>query len=542
MKMSAPRAFVREATGFVRELGALDSTIFAIAAMVGPTWIPVFAWLWFAMPGIDIPLAMFIMAVLGAIHGLYYVLITTAMPRTASGGYVALSRVVHPALGMASGMILIIAYLIDLAFISNISVTIGVGSPIATYGILTGNPGLQAMGEALAADGGKNVYGFIVSLVFILIVFGIATLGMRRIILVNRVAMFFATLGMVLIAAVLLSISREEFVRLYNAFAGPGAYDAIIQAAHEGGWSIPSEWVVPTLMGLPLAYFAYLGYHFPTYMGGEMKRATRTMTVTVLGSIAYVGFWFVLLAVLFIRTVGQEFLTSMGFLYFSGSEAYPLSVPPWVNTYLIIINSNPIINFFVILSFLAFGYFLCINYFVIPSRIMFAWAFDRAAPARFADISDKWHSPVFLNGILMIIGMFLAVIYNFTPFLGPVNLAFFFIIAFLPEGLAGILLPWKKKDLFEASAPIVKKKVGGMPLIVLLGAYGVLLNIALVILSLMNPNVIGDINPVAGGGLFNWSAVIVMAVAGVALLYIMRSYYKSKGIPVELIFKEVPPE
>ncbi len=136
----------------------------------------------------------------------------------------------------------------------------------------------------------------------------------------------------------------------------------------------------------------------------------------------------------------------------------------------------------------------------------------------------------------------LAVIYNFSPFLGPVNLAFFFIIAFLPEGLAGILLPWRKKDLFEASAPIVKKKIAGIPLIVLLGAYSVLLNVALVILSLMNPNVIGDINPVAGGGLFNWSAVIVMAVAGIALLYIMNSYYKSKGIPVELVFKEVPPE
>lgn len=540
--MSAPKAFVREATGFVRELGALDSTIFAIAAMVGPTWIPVFASLWFAMPGIDLPIAMVIMAVLGAVHGLYYVFITTAMPRTASGGYVALSRIVHPALGMASGMILIIAYLIDLAFISNITVTIGVGSPLATYGKLTNDAGLIALGEMLAAEGGKNVYGFILSVIFILIVFLIASLGMRRIINVNRVAMFFATLGMVLIAAVLLSISREQFVQLFNSYAGAGMYDKVIEAANTAGWAIPKEWVTPTLMGLPLAYFIFLGYHFPTYMGGEMKRATRTMAVTVIGSIVYTGFWFTLLAVLFIRTVGIDFLTAMGYLYFTGNQAYPLSVPPWVNTFLIIINSNPILNSLVILSFLAFGYFLCINYFVIPSRIMFAWAFDRAAPARFADISDKWHSPVFLNTLLMIIGIFLAVIYNFTGFLSAVNLAFFFIIAFLPEGIAGILLPWVKKDLFEASAPIVKKKVAGIPLISILGAYGVLLNIALVILSLMNPAVIGDINPYGGGGLFNWSAVIVMGVAGVALLYIMRSYYKSKGIPVELVFKEIPPE
>jgi len=77
----------------------------------------------------------------------------------------------------------------------------------------------------------------------------------------------------------------------------------------------------------------------------------------------------------------------------------------------------------------------------------------------------------------------------------------------------------------------------------MLGAYSVLFSLALVILSLMNPMIIGDINPLGGGGgLFNWSAVIILGLIGVALLYTMRAYYKSKGIPVELVYSEIPPE
>jgi hypothetical protein len=149
---------------------------------------------------------------------------------------------------------------------------------------------------------------------------------------------------------------------------------------------------------------------------------------------------------------------------------------------------------------------------------------------------------VFLTTVILVIGIFLSILYHFTPAFTLVNLAFFFVVAFLPEGLAGMLLPWRKKELFEASAPIVRKKIAGIPIISILGAYSVALNIALLILCLMNPFVIGDINPFSGGGLFNWGAVIAMGLAGVALLYGTRAYYKSKGIPVELIFKEIPPE
>jgi amino acid transporter len=542
MKMSVPKAYVREATGFIRELGPIDSTIYAIAAMVGPTWIPVFATLWFILPGVSIPLAFVIMGILAVIHGFYYVLITTAMPRSGGGGYVALSRIVHPGLGIAASMIFTIANLIDLAFIANISITIGVGSPLATYGVLTGNAGLQAIGDALAAEGGKNMYGFIASLIFTIVTWAIVSLGMARVIKANRVAMVFATLGMILIAGVLLSISQEDFVRLFNNFAGAGMYSQVIAAANTAGWAIPADFVGPTMISLPVVYFAFIGYHYPTYLGGELKRATRTMMVTVTASILYTGFWFVFLAVLFERAIGIDFLTAMGYLYFTGNAAYPLTVPPWVNTFLIIMNSNLVLNILIILSFLAFGYFLNMHFFMTSTRIMFAWSFDRAAPEKFAEINDRLHSPVFLVTVILVIGIFLSILYHFTPAFTLVNLAFFFVVAFLPEGLAGMLLPWRKKELFEASAPIVKKKIAGIPIISILGAYGVVLNVALLILCLMNPFVIGDINPFSGGGLFNWGAVIAMGLAGVALLYITRAYYKSKGIPVELIFKEIPPE
>jgi uncharacterized membrane protein YgdD (TMEM256/DUF423 family) len=88
----------------------------------------------------------------------------------------------------------------------------------------------------------------------------------------------------------------------------------------------------------------------------------------------------------------------------------------------------------------------------------------------------------------------------------------------------------------------VKRKIAGIPLIGILGVYAVLFVGSILALAVMNPYIMGDITPFGGGGLFNWSAAILVGLAGVAILYGMRAYYRSKGIPIELIYTTIPPE
>jgi len=280
---------------------------------------------------------------------------------------------------------------------------------------------------------------------------------MRAVVRVNKIAILLGTLGMIVIAGILLSVTQSDFVRIFNSYAGDGMYSKVIQEAHASGWSIPQERLVPTILGLPLLYFAMMGYSFPTYVGGEIRRAPRAMLVTVVGSIAFTAFWYITISALSLRAMGEDFITSMGYLFFSGSSSYPLAVPPWVNTFFVIINSNPILTALAILSWIAFGYLLIIQFFLIASRTVFAWSFDRAAPAALAEVSDRWHTPVLLMTLIMIIGIVISVVYTFTNLLSFPNLAFFYTIALLPEGLAGILLPWRKRNLFESQTSFVKK-------------------------------------------------------------------------------------
>jgi hypothetical protein len=115
---------------------------------------------------------------------------------------------------------------------------------------------------------------------------------------------------------------------------------------------------------------------------------------------------------------------------------------------------------------------------------------------------------------------------------------------FVVTCLAGALLPYRAKDLYEAS-PGAAYKVGGLPLVTVLGAIGGVLGTLMVLAFLFNASlgVLGNWNfenfPT---GL--WAQIIALAVIVVSwvIYVVMKNSQKSKGINVEYAFKEIPPE
>ncbi|MDA4130322.1 MAG: hypothetical protein OK457_06090, partial [Thaumarchaeota archaeon] len=88
--------FLRQATGLVRDFAVIDALILAVGAMIGPTWVPIFAGEWSLFPGVSIPASFVMIGLLSLVNGIYYVFITAVMPRSGGGSYVPLSRLVHP--------------------------------------------------------------------------------------------------------------------------------------------------------------------------------------------------------------------------------------------------------------------------------------------------------------------------------------------------------------------------------------------------------------------------------------------------------------
>ena len=115
---------------------------------MGPAWIPIFAAEWYFFPGVNIGLSMLIAGLLAVGHGMYYVYISSALPRSGGGSYVPISRIIHPALGMGMSSIFVLALILDMGFVANFTFTTGIAGPLAVYGIVAKNQAIQNIGSS----------------------------------------------------------------------------------------------------------------------------------------------------------------------------------------------------------------------------------------------------------------------------------------------------------------------------------------------------------------------------------------------------------
>ena len=200
-------------------------------------------------------------------------------------------------------------------------------------------------------------------------------------------------------------------------------------------------------------------------------------------------------------------------------------------------NTNLIVNLIILASYLAWGYLLIINYYFISARHFLAWSFDRAVPSAFGSVSDRFHSPVNSLIISGLLGWIALIFYTFTPTaIGAVNVLFFFLAAEILDGLAGGVFPWRKKDVFESTLDFIRKKIGGLPVITILGAYSVLFIVFLIVTSLYNPSAIGPY------GITTALPTAVTFLLGAGSYFGMKAYYSKRGLDIGLAYKSIPPE
>jgi amino acid transporter len=527
------RVFLREATGLVREFSTIDALVFAIGAIVGPFWVVGFNSEWYLFPGVNIAASLIIVSILAVANGLYYVLITSAFPRSGGGSYVPLSRTIHPVLGMVMTFIFCAGMLLNIGFIANITLSVGLAGPLSAYATLTNNAGLQSLSTLLSTP----TWVFAIGTIFIILVGLIAVAGTRAIVLANKIAFVVGTLGILAMIGVLITTSNVQFQTALNNFAGSNVYQNMTETAVKNGLVMAPSWIGPTILSLPVSFFIILGYAFNTYYSGEIRRVTRSMTIAVVGSIIFTGGFFAILAFLMENTFGSNFIVAASYLINAAPSSYPLSIPPWVNVFVALININPIINLLIMANFVAWGYFLIINFIFIPSRHFLAYSFDGAFPAKLGGVSDRFHSPIAAISLCVIIGIGALGFLTYFPTVGgAVNVTYMFIIGLTLDGLGGIALVTRKKDLYELCPPLAKKKIAGIPLIAILGAYSVIFLGSLLGLAIFNPDIIGPLG------------VVTEATASIAIILALLSYFgmkaynKRKGLDISLAFQQIPPE
>jgi len=342
-------------------------------------------------------------------------------------------------------------------------------------------------------------------------------------------------LGFAAYVGAFLSAGHAGFVSNFNAISGMN-YDAVIPAATNAGYN-PSITSFGTVLGAMFIFGTMFGWQFSTYISGEIRDVQKSQMYALFGTIIFVGvLWFIVYSVGY-NVMGQEWLHSLAYLSGTGSSAYKLPSPPYGNFMVTYATSNPVLPILASICVIAGAFGTLEAIYVVCVRNIFAWSFDRVAPTKLADMNERFHSPLNAIAVVALLGFFFCYVAAYTSMLSMFTLALScqaLAAAFM--GVAAIVIPWRRKDLFEAAPDFVKKRIAGVPAITLSGAVSVILLVAIAV---------GTLTPAFNGGPLNpnWIyGALAIFLVGLPLYAVSYYYHKSKGIDLALVFKEVPPE
>jgi amino acid transporter len=110
------------------------------------------------------------------------------------------------------------------------------------------------------------------------------------------------------------------------------------------------------------------------------------------------------------------------------------------------------------------------------------------------------------------------------------------LLTFVIVSIAAMIFPFKRKEIFDASPSIVRSRVGGIPVISILGAVAAFFSLYAAYYALTT-SVMGPLNEGSYG------LIAGVFLLGVIIYHVARAYRLSKdGIDLGLLIKQIPPE
>jgi len=252
------------------------------------------------------------------------------------------------------------------------------------------------------------------------------------------------------------------------------------------------------------------------------------------------------------KTIGWDFLTNANAAYWSYRwdttgkvAAPPLDIWPYPALLAMFLTTNPILQFIVVLAMSMWFFGWAGTIFLSSTRVIFAAAFDRLLPEAVATIEPRTRTPIWALALMVIPGLIVSALYVYNVPIGgtgfaSLTLASTLVIAvtYLGSTIAAILLPYTKKDLYEAS-PIAKYKIAGIPLISVMGTIFGLFLMFLLYEWIIDPNGLYGISYKNTASVYFMGAMYLLAVVIYVVAKLVR---KSQGVDLNLVYKEIPVE
>jgi len=530
-KSPGAQVYVRKSSGLIRAINpreALFSNLIGMGIVVN------FLWMCFASllyPSADLPLTVPLAFVVCAFVAYVYWMLSSAMPRT-GGDYIYVGRILHPALGFMVNFVLVT---IMVSWVGTFGLYFSAYFAPMMLGVLsqvTGNPAYSSLGTYLGTVNGEFVGGFVLATIAFAVLF-LPAKWIMRILLGVFAAQLIIYLWMM---AVLIPMSHADFVNAFNAQSGT-TVQAVLDAAQKSGvdWTITS---FGTSIGIVYTILSFIGYNNSAYFAGEISGEPRKSQgyAIFLSPIIFAVVIYILYAVSF-NVFGHDFLVASNTLALTGNAAWTLPYLPSPVYLISFVTDNPLLKVLAPFSLVLTCFGFMVEWTFVPIRNVFAWSFDRVLPMKFAEVDRRgvpWASTI-LYIIIGYISLYLAVYTTVFSYMAYTNFAYSLAFAIVCFSAAVFPFLKKTKDIWDNSPSIVKIKVGPAPLITLMGVIGGVLSLWVSFSSMLPAFTGSAISPV-----YTASMLAVFAIA-LVIYAISYAYQKSKGVPIDLVAKELPP-
>jgi amino acid transporter len=538
---TSSRLFVRNSTGLVRSASAVDATIFnaVISAPVGSTIAYSIFFTLVAFPGADVAEVILLVAAINIPVLIMFALLGASMPRV-GGDYVWVSRVLSPPLALISNLCMIMGGLLGAAFFAKFFSVLALGPVLVALGSLANNNTLISWGTSFQTN---NSWILGASLFMVALQTLILIRGTKATFRWQNYSFIIAMAGTLIAFLVLLIGSQGDFFSHFDALNksfGGGNVAAVIKGAPGAASAAPSFFngnaTLPTLFSIQ----GFMMWNFwSVYMSGELKSASnrRRQLSVMFGALGWDTVLLVIGVLLLFHVAGYNFVYALNV---TANSAYKIPSGPFYPFLASLVFNTPILTILIMGSFLLWSLPSMIANTFMPIRSFFAWSFDRLMPESLANVNERTHSPI--NAIILtnfiIAALVIWSVYGnqFQLVLGLIVLAG--ALAVIIVGVAAVMLPIRRPDLYQASPANVKFL--GIPVLWIVGPLSIAEFLFIIWIAFQYPALVMTGNPADAWWIWAWLGGLI--IGGALLYYVPRFIRAQQGVNIGFVYKELPPE
>jgi amino acid transporter len=466
MQMSNVTLFVRKASGLVRAWSIFDAFVYATFS-INLITLGLFIFSYCYYLGGSLAAGVVIGAAFTVFEVIVYASLISAMPR-AGGDYVWQSRILNRGIGFVlsvTGWWFILWLWTPLY-----------GQMLA-YEVYT--PLLAIAGFKDAALWFTTSQGLLVGSISVcVIVFIYIAVGMKWYARVQKFCFWGGLVGLALVCLLLLFGNNATFQANFNelapnfgAQAGADTYSATLTAGEAAGTVAGPLWplaIGASIFLVPMLTFFNLWPNWGSTLYGEVRGATdykrnfwgmaAAIIVTTVGAL--------ILFALIAKTIGWDFYNKANGAFWNYTFGYttdpaPLPIWPYPALFAAFMIKSRFVQFVVVLLMSLWWFGWSGTLFLSSTRVIFAASIDRMLPEWVSRIEPRTKTP--LNALLLMVipAIIISFMYAYK-ILGMNTLVLdatvVIAITFFGSTIAGTVLPWRAKDVFDGS-PISKFKV-----------------------------------------------------------------------------------